>query len=629
MQRRLTAALTAIALAAAAYHIVFAIYRPWTDTKHSIVHLGLAVVIVALSQTIKAGLPGRILALVSLGAGLVASVYLFGQADDLEIRYGIGLTRPQMIAAFAIITTVFVLAWKDWGASLTILGLVALAYFFFGHNLSGPLQASPQPSFDFAMTFLMSGGGSGIYGQLTPVSANVIFYFMLFGGLLEATGVMALFIEVGNWVGRLMKGGAAIMTVIASSLLGTVTGATVANVAVMGNFTIPAMKGQGFKPQTAGAIESVSSLGGQILPPVMGVGAFVMASFLGVPYITVAAMAVLPALLYYGSILIVIVCLVRQLGLISGSDVGIDLAVIRPQLLPFLMPLFVLVYLLVQGYSEQSAVLMAMAALVAATISKPSVLTSTAGMLDACRRIVAGLASGARQGAALAIVIAIVSLISQSLITTALGPKLAAAIAMLVGDKVWLGLVLVMLTALTLGCGLPTVVDYTMIAIMVLPSLTRLGVEPAAAHMFAYYFAVYAAVTPPVATAALLASRIAGTGYWATGWASCKLLLAPSLVPFLFVYHPSLLTFPANPVAIALPLVAWAVAAVALAGLSVRFLVVALTWMDAVGCLTSVALVVVWIFNGTHYWLALATLALVAVVLRQLFAAQARTFAPT
>ena len=205
MQRRLNAALNAIALSAAVYHILFAIYRPWTYTKHVIAHLGLAVAIVGLGQAAKAGPVGRAIAFTALPAGVAASVYLFGQADDLEIRYGIGLTGPQMVAAFAIIATVFVLAWKDWGASLTVLGLLALAYFFFGHLLPGPLQASPQPSFDFAMTFLMSGGGSGIYGQLTPVSANVIFYFMLFGALLESTGVMALFIEVGNWIGRLLR----------------------------------------------------------------------------------------------------------------------------------------------------------------------------------------------------------------------------------------------------------------------------------------------------------------------------------------------------------------------------------------------------------------------------------------
>jgi TRAP transporter 4TM/12TM fusion protein len=623
MERRLNAALAAVALSAAVYHILFAIYRPWTDTKHAIAHVGLAVVIVALAQAQKAGPIGRAVGLAVLVVGLAASVYLFGQADDLEIRYGIGLTRPQMIAAFGIIATVFILAWKDWGASLTLLGLAALVYFFFGHYLPGPLRASPQPSFDFAMTFLMSGGGSGIYGQLTPVSANVIFYFMLFGALLESTGVMALFIEVGNWIGRLLKGGAAIMTVIASSLLGTITGATVANVAVMGNFTIPAMKGQGFRPETAGAIESVSSLGGQILPPVMGVGAFVMASLLGVPYITVAAMAVLPALLYYASILIVIMCLVRQLGLVAGAEDKIDLRVIRGQVLPFVLPLAVLVYYLVQGYSEQSAVLAAMLALVVTTFSRLRVVTSFAGLTEAVNQIVAGLISGARQGAALAIVIAIVSLISQSLITTALGPKLAAAIAAFVGSKIWLGLVLVMLTALVLGCGLPTVVDYTMIAIMVIPSLTKLGLEPASAHMFAYYFAVYAAVTPPVATAALLASRMAGAGYWATGWASCKLLLAPSVVPFLFVYHPSVLVFPPEPSAVFLPLAAWGIAAVALAGVSVGFLIVQLTRLDVVACLAAVALVLVWIFNDGAHWLLFAAAALGGVVLRQRIAAKA------
>jgi TRAP transporter 4TM/12TM fusion protein len=625
MERPLGAMLGAVALSAAVYHILFAIYRPWTDTKHAIVHVGLAVVIVALAQASKAGPVGRAVALGVLLAGAAASIYLFGQADDLEIRYGVGLTRPQLIAAFVIIASVSILAWKDWGASLTVLGLLALAYFFFGHYLPGPLRASPQPSFDFAMTFLMSGGGSGIYGQLTPVSANVIFYFMLFGALLESTGVMALFIEVGNWIGRLLKGGAAVMTVIASSLLGTITGATVANVAVMGNFTIPAMKGQGFRPETAGAIESVSSLGGQILPPVMGVGAFVMASLLGVPYITVAAMAVLPALLYYASILIVIMCLVRQLGLVARTDGEIDLRVIRSQLLPFVLPLAVLVYYLVQGYTEQSAVLAAMLALVVTTFGRLRVVTSFAGLAEAVKQIIAGLISGARQGAALAIVIAIVSLITQSMITTALGPKLASAIAMFVEGKIWLGLLLVMLAALVLGCGLPTVVDYTMIAIMVIPSLTKLGLEPASSHMFAYYFAVYAAVTPPVATAALLASRMSGAGYWATGWASCKLLLAPSLVPFLFVYHPSLLVFPPEPAAVIAPLWAWAIAAIALAAVSVGHLIVALTRLDVVGCLAAVGLVLIWTFNSGALWLAGATVVLSAVVLRQWYAGRGAT----
>ena len=225
--------------------------------------------------------------------------------------------------------------------------------------------------------------------------------------------------------------------------------------------------------------------------------------------------------------------------------------------------------------------------------------------------------SGARQGAALAIVIAVVSLIAQSLISTALGPKLASAITSTVGDSVWLGLVLVMTSALVLGCGLPTVVDYTLIAIVVLPSLTRLGVEPASAHMFAYFFAVYAAVTPPVATAALLASRMAGANYWLTGWASCRLLLAPSLIPFLFVYNSAILKFPWDFAALASPLWAWLIAAIAFAAVSVGHLVLRMSVLDYLLCSLAGTGAILWTFGQGYSWLIGATVLVAATLLKQ------------
>lgn len=617
IEKVLKAALIVAAFSMAAYQLWFAVFQALSTTEHVIIHLGFAVLVVALAQVRGGTLVRRLLAIIALLIGVAASVYLLSQADDLEIRYGIALTAPELIAGIAIIAAVFILSWTEWGASLTILGLLALVYFFFGSYLPGALQASPFPSFDFAMTFLVSGGGSGIYGQLTPVSANVIFYFMLFGALLELTGLIWLFVEIGNLFGRVLKGGAAIMTVIASSLLGTITGATVANVAVMGNFTIPAMKSQGFKPSDAGAIEAVSSLGGQIMPPVMGIGAFIMASYLGIPYIQVAAMAVLPAILYYLSILIVIACLVRRIGYLPPLDRKLDMGIIRSQLFPFLVPVTVLVYCLVQGYSEETSVLAAIVALVVSSMAKIDTITSRAGFLKFGRQLFNGLVSGARQGAALAIVIAIVSLIAQSLISTALGPKLASAITSAVGDNVGLGLVLVMASALVLGCGLPTVVDYTLIAIVVLPSLTRLGVEPASAHMFAYFFAVYAAVTPPVATAALLASRMAGANYWMTGWASCRLLLAPSLIPFLFVYHSAILKFPWNIAALASPLWAWFIAAIAFAAVSVGHLVLRMRLLDYLLCTLAGLATVLWTFGQGYLWLVGGTILVTATLFMQ------------
>ena len=364
--------------------------------------------------------------------------------------------------------------------------------------------------------------------------------------MLEATGVTRLFFELGNWFSRFVRGGAAAGAVVSSSLLGTVTGATVANVAIAGAFTIPSMKKQGFKPEDAGGIETIASCGGQILPPVMGVGAFVMAANLGVPYIDVAAMALIPAILYYASVFIGVVFLVRRNN-IQRIVEPVDGSAIRAELLPFLVPLTILTVMLLQAYSPTTAVIFAIASICAVTFLRPTTWRSSKQFRAALSRIGAGLVSGARQGAALGVVMAVTSLLAQSLITTAMAPKFASAVAALVGGNLLFGLVLVMIAALVLGIGLPTVAAYIMVAIMLVPALTRIGVAPEAAHMFAFYFAVFAAVTPPAAEAAQVASRIANAGFWQTCAASMRLMVGPVLIPFIFVYQSALLGFGRSP----------------------------------------------------------------------------------
>jgi len=615
-KRTLGALVTGMALVAAVYHLGYALLRPWDDSRHTIVHVGLGIVIVGLTQMMLREGPRRWLAALAVCGGGIGTAYLFFVADDLEMRFGLGLTEAQMLAGWACILAIVVLCWLEWGGTITVVGVSGLVYFFFGHLLPGPLRAAPFPSFDYAMTFLVSGAGSGIFGQITPISANIIFLFMLFGALLGSTGVTRLFLELGAWLGRLTQGGAAITCVVASSLFGTVTGATVANVAITGTFTIPTMRRQGIRGEHAGAIEAVASCGGQILPPVMGVGAFVMAAYLGVSYMTVAAMAVIPALLYYASVLIGVWILVRRAGHVEERT-PVDLALIRATTPPFLIPLGVLVYFLVRGYSPGSAALYAIGALVAVTFARPSAWRSLSELRRTALSVIEGLIEGAKMGAGLAVVTGVISLVAQSLITTALGPKFASAVASLVSGNLLMGLLLLMMAALLLGCGLPTVAAYTMVAIMLIPAMNKLGVDPAAAHFFAYYFAVYAAVTPPVATAAIIASRIAGASFWGTAWASTRLMAGPLLLPFLFVYHQELLVFPPDPAAIALPLLAWLVGTVGFLALVYRHLIGPMTTLDCALAAAAGAAVVVWMTAGLMVMLPVAVAALLLLGTRQ------------
>lgn len=598
----ITHSASGLALLAALYHLYFAYYRPFTEGEHAIIHVGLATTLIAIYQAIQNRGAMRLLAIVCLVTAVIASIYLFSVTEDLEIRFGLGLRPMQLYAGIAIISVVVILCWMEWGIVISALAVTALLYFFFGDNIRGPLQAASHPSFDYAMTFLISSGGSGLYGQITPISANIIFLFMLFGALLASTGVTNLFMELGNWLGRLLKGGAAVTCVVSSSLLGTVTGATVANVAITGTFTIPTMKRQGFAARDAGAVESVASCGGQILPPVMGAGAFIMASFLGVSYIEIAAAALLPAILFFAGVLIGVFFLVQTTGRVMQTDPP-DFGIIRREFLPFVFPLVVLVYFLIQGYSATGSVVMAIGAVVATTFLRPSTWRSAAQFRKAMGTLLSGLINGARQGAALAVITAAISIVAQSLITTALGPKFASALAGFVGDNLLIALVVVMVASILLGCGLPTVAAYTMVAIMMVPALRNIGVDPLSAHMFVYYFAVFAAVTPPIATAAMVASRIAETSFWATAWASMRLMSRPLILPFLFVFHGDVLSFPPDPRTVFLPIVAWSLATTGLLILTVGYFItetsLAERMLSGVAAVCSLA----WIADGSMVWL--------------------------
>lgn len=350
------------------------------------------------------------------------------------------------------------------------------------------------------------------------------------------TGMLPMFLEVGKWLGLGVRGGAAYTAIVGSSLIGTVTGATVANVAFTGQYTIPTMKAQGFRGPEAVAVESVASMGGQILPPIMGAGAFVMAVLIGVPYITICQKALLPALLYYIVVIIAVTLMIRSYNIAIVRQ-RVDKRLILERLPVFLIPLTIIVYLLVMRYSPAFAITMALFSCIAVSLVLKSTRPSFKGLLN-------GLAEGAKMGAEMAVAIMTIAIIAQVAITTGLGPKIGHALMGITGGMVGPSLAMMAILCLFLGLGMPTVAAYTIVAIIVVPGLVGLGVEKFAAHFFAFYFAILAAVTPPVATAAIVGSKIAGSNFWQCAIHGFKLAMPLFAIPFAFANEPQLLNFP-------------------------------------------------------------------------------------
>ncbi|MGD9829031.1 MAG: TRAP transporter permease, partial [Hyphomicrobiaceae bacterium] len=359
-----------------------------------------------------------------------------------------------------------------------------------------------------------------------------------FGSLLSVIKVNDLFFEIGKAAGRIFSGGPGQTAVISSSLVGTVTGAAVANIAITGAFTIPFMKKVGYKPEDAGAIEATASTGGQIMPPVMGASAFLMASFLGVPYATIMAAALIPAILYYWSVVLGVQFLSVKAGIEAPIE-RVDRALVMRRMPLFLIPLAVMITLLAMHFSPSVAAFWSILLAIALSMLQKDTRPTLSG-LAAC------LAEGAVIGAQIGVSLAIVGLMAQTLITTGLGSKIAGLVELLSAGNLILALILTMVVSLILGCGVPTSAAYGLVAIVVVPALVKLGVAPLAAHFFAFYFAVISAVTPPVALASLAGAGIAGASYMRTSISAFKLAIAGFIIPFLVVFNPAVILEPEN-----------------------------------------------------------------------------------
>lgn len=420
------------------------------------------------------------------------------------------------------------------GYSLTIVGVVSIVYAFWGSyfpGLFGHRGISFEHFFD-----LQAFSPNGIYGLPINVSAELVFYFILFGKFLEKSGGGELFSDLGMFLTGRFRGGAAKMSVVTSTLYGTISGSAVANVVVTGMFTIPLMKRTGFRPYFAGAVEAVSSTGGQLMPPIMGAAAFIMAQMLGISYWKVAIAAVIPAILYYVGVYAVVDFTTMRDGLRGlNRDEVPDIKTGITKRIHLLIPLVLIIYYIVSfTVTPVTAAVRALFAVVIVSFLRRATWMGP-------RKILEAMEETAHETITVAIPCAMAGLVIGVVIYTGLGLKLTDILISVSGGVLFFALVLVMLGVIAMGMGMPTSAAYLIAAILMGPFLIKLGVSPLAAHMFMLYFAVISMITPPVALASFAAAGLADADLWETGLAAFKMALPGFLIPFIMVYNPALI----------------------------------------------------------------------------------------
>lgn len=425
------------------------------------------------------------------------------------------------------------------GIIFPLLVITGLAYALLGHHIPRMLG---HRQFDmYFVTETLFLGDLGIWGSLVSVAATVIAAFVLFGAVLLHTGGGQTFMDLAMRLGGQSPGGAAKMATIASGLFGMVSGSAVANVATTGNFTIPLMKRLSYPAPFAAAVEAVASTGGQLAPPIMGAAAFVMAEILGLSYITIMVAAILPALLFYLSVFMTVhvVSLRRGLRIVDRSEIPAWSTILRwRRILPIVAALSGLFWGIFTGRSVQSAAFFGIAALFIAY------LVTSAGHRkprEIGGQIMAALDDAGRGLVIIGVLLAGAQILVAMINLTGIGVTLSSLIVALAGNSVVLVAIIVGLICLIIGMGLPTTAAYVLVAAVLAPALTSVGVQPLAAHMFVFYFATISVITPPVCVAVFVAAGIAQTGWMPAAREAVRLGALTYVVPFLILIYPGMI----------------------------------------------------------------------------------------
>jgi len=444
------------------------------------------------------------------------------QPNSTDIIYGI-------IIVFLIIEA----ARRTVGIPLTLLSVIFLVYTYVGPYMPGIFI---HQGFNLKRILVrMSMTSEGILGVAIMVSASYVFMFILFSSFLKASKASEFFNDLASSLTGRARGGPAKIAIFASALTGTISGSSQANVATTGSFTIPLMKSLGYKPYFAGAVEAIASTGGILMPPIMGAAAFIMSSYLGLPYNKIMLAAFTPALLYYFTLYHMVDLGAGKWGLIGISQDKLPkFKEVMKDKGHMSVPLFLIIFFMLKGYSP----------LIAAFIGIVSILLISSLRKNtrmSFKEIIMALEEGARNGAPIAIICGIIGFIIGSVGMTGIGQVIGLNIVKFAGGQLWLTALLCMVTAIILGMGLPATACYIVTATIAAPALIMIGIPDLAAHFFAFYFGTMSAVIPPVALTSFTAAAIAKANPNKVAFTGLFLGAAGLLLPYMFIYNPMLL----------------------------------------------------------------------------------------
>lgn len=527
-----------VRIATTAVAVTMALYHMWAiafGTPEAILfrgaHLLFALVLTFLiyrRSVSQDGKPPSLADYALLVIGAAPILYLFVNYEYVVTRiyYIDDLTMADMVLAVVLILVILEGTRRVIGLALPITAVVFLAYGLFIARLE-PMRLLDQ----LYMTT------EGIFGIPLSVSATYVLIFVVFGAFMERTGTGQLFMNFAMALTGHTAGGPGKVAIVSSSLFGTISGSAVANVMVTGPISIPLMKRTGFAPPFAAGVESVASTGGQLMPPIMGAAAFVMAEFLAVSYGQVIVWALIPAVLFYISCFATVHFEAKRKGLVGVPRSELpNLSVVMREHGHLFLPAFIILVVMYAGYSAPMAAL-------AGTLScfPIAFLRATTRSSVTLPNIVGALADGARSTLSVALACACAGIIIGVVTLSGLGIVFTQFVVGLARDTLLLALVLTMIAGIILGMGIPTTPAYIIMTALLVPAIVKLGVEVPAAHMFAFYFAILSAITPPVALAVYAAAGLAKSDLWQSGFAAVKIGAAGFIIPFMFVYEPALL----------------------------------------------------------------------------------------
>ncbi|BBA52588.1 TRAP transporter fused permease subunit [uncultured Fusobacterium sp.] len=457
---------------------------------------------------------------------------------SIRVQYVDIVTSMDKMATIICILVLLEAVRRTLGKILFIFILLFIIYDWLGMYCPGILYFKGTNMRSFTETMMLGSGG--IFGTPLYTSATSLFYFILFGAFFSQCGGGQLLIDFGMKFSNKSAGGPAKAAIISSGLMGMISGSAVANVSTTGVMTIPMMKKVGYEPHQAGAIEAVASTGGQIMPPIMGVGAFIMAEMLGVPYKTVAFAAIIPALAYYGSVFFLVTFMAKKEAIVSDKE-AVTIEIKDPLLerVYMIIPAIVLVIYIISGKSlMRSGMVGIFAVLLCNLFSK---FYKGGKYYQSLRTTADTAVDGVKQASNIAIPTAACGIIIGVVIQSGLATRFSNIIAKIGTSHLSIALIIAMFGCMLLGMALPTVAAYLVSNILFVPVLIKLNVNPLSANMFVFYFGIMAQITPPVCLASYTAAGIAGADSLKTGFTGFMYALVAFLVPFVFVYNPELL----------------------------------------------------------------------------------------